>query len=63
MKLTKTQGNELLKQHPGTGYVVINKGYKTYSVIPIHLSRKNEWRAGDRLLDEALKEHAQEIEA
>ncbi len=46
MKLTKTQINELLNQHTGTGYMIVKLNDKTIRISDIGISKNGNWYIG-----------------
>jgi len=46
MKLTKTQFNDLLNQHTGTGYMLIKMNDTTIKILEISLGKNGTWRTG-----------------
>ena len=46
MKLTKTQFNELLNQHTGTGYMLIKMNDTTIKILEVSLAWNDTWRTG-----------------
>jgi len=54
MKITKTQFNELLNQHTGTGYMLIKMNDTTIKILDVSLAKNGTWRTGlngDSLID------------
>jgi len=47
VKLTKAQLNDLLNQHIGTGYIIVNTDTKNIRIASLNLGRNGEWYAGD----------------
>jgi len=46
MKLTKTQFNELLNQHTGTGYMLIKMNDSTIKILEVYVGKNSTWRTG-----------------
>ena len=62
MELSKTQFNELLNQHTGTGYMFIKMNDSTMKMLEVSLGRNGTWRTGlngysllDRLSEIAIE--------
>jgi len=62
MKLTKTQFNELLNQHTGTGYMLLKTNDTTVKILEVSVGRNGTWRTGlngysllDRLSEIAIE--------
>jgi len=59
MKLTKTQLNELLNQHTGTGYFLLKMNDSTVKMLEVYVGRNGTWRTG--LNGQSLVERLNEI--
>lgn len=46
MKLTKSQLNELLNQHIGTGYIILKTADNNVHIADVSINRKGDWCIG-----------------
>ena len=63
MKLTKTQLNELLNQHTGTGYIILKTSSKNVHIADIGIGKQGHWFIGldGKSLDKGLQGIAKEV--
>ena len=63
MKLTRTQFNELLNQHTGTGYLIIKTADYNIHIADIGIGKNGQWYIGldGKSIDKGLQDIAKEI--
>jgi len=63
MKLTKTQFNDLLNQHTGTGYIMLKMSDSTVHIADISVNEKGNWFIGldSKPLAQKLADIAKEV--
>jgi hypothetical protein len=62
MKLTKSQLNELLNQHIGTGYIIIKTTNNNIRIMPTNVGKnRNRWFAGAETLEDYMLGLSEEI--